>query len=175
MLLERKPSQRVNQRVRAILLTGDGAALLIKRVKPNGAASYWVAPGGGVEHDDADLMATLERELYEELGAVATVIGSAFVLEHHKAGKDLEEHFFICQLRQYDLSKRYGPEFGDPARGQYIPDAVPLDAHELRRINIKTPELRDWMLDNLDRLRQLQRGKGNGKHRGPQRTQRLQK
>ena len=156
MLAELKPLSRVNQRVRGILLTGDDAVLLIKRIKPNGSASYWVAPGGGVEHSDADLIATLERELYEELGAVATVIDTAFVLEHWKAGKQLEEHFFVCRLRDYDLSKRYGPEFSDPANGEYIPEEVPLDPFELRRINIKTPELRDWMIRNLDYLRGLQ-------------------
>ncbi len=156
MLAELKPLSRVNQRVRGILLTGDDTVLLIKRIKPNRSASYWVAPGGGVEHSDVDLIATLERELYEELGAVATVIDTAFVLEHWKAGKQLEEHFFVCRLRDYDLSKRYGPEFSDPANGEYIPEEVPLDPFELRRINIKTPELRDWMIRNLDYLRGLQ-------------------
>ena len=153
MLAELKPLHRINQRVRAILLTGDDSVLLIKRMKPNRSASYWVAPGGGVEHGDADLIATLERELVEELGAVATVISTAFVLEHCKAGKQLEEHFFICRLHAYDLSKRYGPEFGDPSNGEYIPDEVPLNCAELSRINIKTPELRDWMIHNLDLLR----------------------
>ena len=156
MLAELKPLHRVNQRVRAILLTGDDAVLLIKRMKPNGSACYWVAPGGGVEQGDADLIATLERELYEELGAAATVLSTAFVLEHWKAGKQLEEHFFLCRLHGYDLSKRYGPEFGDPAKGEYIPEEVPLDPFELRRINIKTPELRDWMIQNLDLLRSLE-------------------
>lgn len=156
MLTEVRPNSRVNQRVRAILLTGNDSVLLIKRVKPNGAASYWVAPGGGVEYQDADLFATLERELYEELGAIATVLDTAFVLEHHKAGKQLEEHFFVCCLHDYDLSLRYGPEFTDPARGEYIPEEVPLDAFELCRINLKTPELRDWMVSKLDYLRGLQ-------------------
>ena len=156
MLTEIKPLRRINRRVRAILLTGDNTVLLIKRIKPNASSTYWVAPGGGVEHSDADLMATLERELYEELGAVATVINTAFVLKHRKAGKQLEEHFFVCHLRDYDLSKRYGPEFSNPANGQYIPEEVPLDAYRLRRINIKTPELRDWMIRNLDSLRRLQ-------------------
>lgn len=146
----------MNQRVRAILLTGNDSVLLIKRVKPNSSASYWVAPGGGVEFQDADLIATLERELYEELGAIATVLDIAFVLEHQKAGKQLEEHFFICRLQDYDLSKRYGPEFKDPARGEYIPEEVPLDTFELCRINLKTPELRDWMIRKLDYLRALQ-------------------
>jgi 8-oxo-dGTP pyrophosphatase MutT (NUDIX family) len=156
MLAEIRPHSRVNQRVRAILLTGNDSVLLIKRVKPNSSASYWVAPGGGVEHQDSDLIATLERELYEELGAIATVLDTAFVLEHQKAGKQLEEHFFVCRLEHYDLSKRYGPEFNDPARGEFIPEEVPLDSIKLRRINLKTPELRDWMLGKLDYLRDLQ-------------------
>ena len=156
MLAEPITLQRVNQRVRAILLTGADTILLIKRVKPASRAFYWVAPGGGVEYDDADLHATLERELYEELGAVASVLDTAFVLEHFKAGKQLEEHFFICRLHHYDLSKRYGPEFKDPARGLYIPDEIPLQPGALRRVNFKTPELRDWMIRNLDWLRRLQ-------------------
>ncbi len=156
MLAEIRPHSRVNQRVRAILLTGNDSVLLIKRVKPNTSASYWVAPGGGVEHQDVDLIATLERELHEELGAIATVLDTAFVLEHQKAGKQLEEHFFVCRLHDYDLSKRYGPEFSDPARGEYIPEEVALDPFELCRINLKTPELRDWMIRKLDYLRGLQ-------------------
>lgn len=146
----------INQRVRAILLTGRDSVLFIKRVKPHNSVPYWVAPGGGVEHGDSDLVAALERELYEELGAAATVLETAFVLEHQKAGKHLQEHFFICRLKNYDLSKRYGPEFDDPARGEFIPEEIPLDEFTLARIHIKTPEMRDWMIQNLDYLRRLQ-------------------
>ena len=156
MLAKAKEISTIDQRVRAILLTGNDSVLMIKRVKPHKPAPYWVAPGGGVENADADLIATLERELHEELGAVATVVETVFVLEHQKAGKRLEEHFFICMLEDYDLSKRYGPEFSDPARGEYIPEEIPLDAFELCRINIKTPEMREWMLHSLDYLRSIQ-------------------
>ena len=157
MLSKSKSERVINQRVRAILLNGRGSALLIKLGKPHKRLPYWVAPGGGVESRDSDLIAALERELFEELGARAIVLDTAFVLEHYKAGKQLEEHFFVCMLQDYDLSKRYGPEFTDPARGEYIPQEVPLDALALCRINIKTQQLRDWMLRNLDSLRDLQR------------------
>lgn len=147
--------KRTNRRVRAILLTGNNSVLFIKRVKPNNPSPYWVAPGGGVEHDDHNLYDTLERELGEELGATATVLATAFVLEHEKAGKQLEEHFFICRLQDYDLDKRDGPEFDDPTRGEYIPDEICLDDDALYTINIKTPEMRQWMVENLDYLRNL--------------------
>ena len=149
-------STAINQRVRAILLTGRDSLLLIKRVKPHKPAPYWVAPGGGVEACDRSLYAALERELREELGARAIVVDTAFVLQHQIAGKELEEHFFVCMLQGYDISLRHGPEFADPARGQYIAHEVPLDALALRRINLKTPQLRDWLLPNLASLREIQ-------------------
>ena len=156
MQVRTEPAIAVNRRVRAILLTGRDSVLFIKRVKPYHRAPYWVAPGGGVERGDVDLAAALERELYEELGAVAAVLETAFILEHQKAGKHLEEHFFICRLKAYDLSKRCGPEFADPARGEFIPEEIPLDRLALAGIHIKTPEMRDWMIQNLDYLRSLQ-------------------
>ncbi len=137
------------QRVRAIILTKRDTILFIKRVKPD-REPYFVAPGGGVEADDPGILAALHRELGEELGAQVDVLDMAFVLEHHKAGKDLQEYFFICRLIDYDLTRRHGPEFNDPARGQYIPYEVPLAA--ITDLNIKTHELRDWLLDSLSLL-----------------------
>lgn len=156
MLADTRRTSIINQRVRAILLTGDGSLLMIKRVKPGSASPYWVAPGGGVEWSDLDLIAALERELYEELGAAAEVLATAFVLEHEMAGKQLEEHFFVCLLQDFDLSKRYGPEFGDPSRGEFIPAFVPLDYPRLNAIHFKTPELRDWIVRHFDYLRSIQ-------------------
>lgn len=140
------------RRVRAILLTPNQTLMFIKRVKPDGRPPYWVAPGGGVEDVDATLMDTLHRELGEELGATIQVMSKAFVLEHSKAGKNLEEHFYICRLLEYDLTLRNGPEFSDPAKGEYIPFEVELTPEAINAINIKTLELQDWLLNNLNRL-----------------------
>lgn len=153
MSLFAKP-ESVIKRVRAILLTGKKSVMFIKRVKPN-SPPYWVAPGGGVEEVDATLLDTLYRELHEELGAQVEVLQTAFVLEHNMGGKQLEEHFFICRLLDYDLTLREGPEFKDPKRGEYIPDEIPLVASELNNIHIKTPELADWLLENLQVLRAI--------------------
>ena len=155
MLTKTEQTCVINRRVRAILLTGNNSVLFIKRVKPSNCPPYWIAPGGGVENNDSDLFATLERELIEELGAVATVLETAFVLKHWKAGKQLEEHFYICRLEDYDLNKRDGPEFDDPLRGEFIPDEIALDERALNSINIKTREMRDWMIANLDYLQEI--------------------
>jgi len=143
------------QRVRAILLTPDHKVLFIKRIKPHKPTPYWVAPGGGVEEDDPNLHAALHRELDEELGARVKVLRHGFVLRHTKANKDLEEHFFICRLLHLDLSQRSGPEFDDPTRGEYIPDPVPLTPSAIRQLNIRTVELQEYLLNNLETLRQL--------------------
>lgn len=145
----------LNKRVRAILLTDENEVMFIKRIKPNNDAPYWVAPGGGVEEDDSNLLDALHRELEEELGATVDVIKHGFMLRHQKANKNLEEHFFICRLVNYDLSQRNGPEFDDPARGEYIPHAVALTTDAIDNINIKTTQLRDWLIDNLPQLRRI--------------------
>lgn len=142
----------INQRVRAILLTQHGTLLFIKRVKPGGTP-YWVAPGGGVEAYDHHLVDALYRELCEELGATVEVLQTGFVLEHEKAGKNLEEHFFICRLVDYDLGLRNGPEFDDPTRGEYLPVEVPLEVEALLALNMKTVELQTWLIAHLDHLR----------------------
>lgn len=144
----------ITQRVRAILLAESRCVLFIKRLKPNGMP-YWVAPGGGVEDYDNSLFETLERELKEELGATATVLHPAFVLRHQLGGKNLEEHFFICKLNNLDLSLRSGPEFADPKRGLYLPDFIPLETDMIRSLNLKTEELRDWLLLHLDELQEM--------------------
>lgn len=142
------------ERVRGILLTGRGSLLLIKRLKPNKPA-YWVAPGGGVEPHDLSHQSALHREVSEELGAVIEIIQRGFVLSHTKANKLLEEHFFICHLLSYDLSRRDGPEFADPIRGEYLPDEVRLDEAHLTPLNFKTPELLHWLVQHLPALRRL--------------------
>jgi len=140
------------KRVRAIILTEDNRLLFIKRVKPH-KAPYWVAPGGGVEAHDTSLVGALERELFEELGATVTILSKSFVLTHDIAKKALEEHFYICRLVNYDLGLRNGPEFDDPSRGQFLPDEIELDAQKIKNLNIKTTQLADWLLDNLEQLR----------------------
>ncbi|MDQ7037562.1 MAG: NUDIX hydrolase [Anaerolineae bacterium] len=155
MLYSAMEKSLTNQRVRAILLTEQKQVLFIKRIKPHNPSPYWVAPGGGVEDDDESLLDALQRELCEELGATYEVIEVGFVLKHCKANKQLEEHFYICRLRDYDISRRNGPEFDDPTRGQYIPDAIELTAEAIQSIKIQTEELRQWLLGNLDYLRTL--------------------
>lgn len=145
----------LSRRVRAIVLVPQGGILFIKRLKPHNPVAYWVAPGGGMETEDVNLYAALRRELIEELGAKVDILGDAFVLRHKKGGKNLEEYFVLCALQGYDLSLRNGPEFDDPTRGEYLPDEIALTVDALSAINIKTPELHTWLIENLKMLQSL--------------------
>ncbi len=149
---------QVNNRVRALLVDAAGRLLLIKRVKPN-HEPYWVAPGGGVEHDDESFESALRREIREELGGHIEIIKLVMVIEepndHHVT---VRQHVYLTRLIGYDLSQRYGPEFDDPTRGEYIPDHVELSQEQLAKLNMRSEDLKTFLItyhDSLDELPDL--------------------
>ena len=148
-----KKNAKLVKRSRAILLTERGSLLFIERRKRD-REPYWVAIGGGL-HKGENYEEALHRELLEEIGGKAKILQHAFALRHRKAKKELEEHFFICQLLQYDLNLRNGPEFRSPFQGSYNPCEVKLDAKRIDALPFKTVELRLWLLDNLPLLQSL--------------------
>lgn len=130
------------RRVRAILCTGTGDILLIKRIRP-GRETYWVAPGGGIDTQDRTPEDALIRELLEELGATAQIEHPAFTL----TDGEMHQLFYVCRLLTMNLHLRHGPEVDDPARGTYIPTEIPLTRTAIMRTNIQPPALRDYLLE----------------------------
>jgi ADP-ribose pyrophosphatase YjhB (NUDIX family) len=135
----------MTNRVRALLITPEGGLLTIRRVRP-GQDPYWVLPGGGVE-DGEDLEAALARELREELAATADVHSLLYILDH---GGD-RQYFYLARARSWSASAadRSGPEFTDPARGEYHLQPVPLTPEALGRINLKPDGLAQFLLRYL--------------------------
>ncbi|MDH2425801.1 NUDIX domain-containing protein [Sphaerisporangium sp. TRM90804] len=130
-------------RVRAILITPGGALLTIKRIRP-GVEPYWVLPGGGVEPGDTSLEAALAREIREELAGEAAV-HSLIHVEDHDRGR---EHFFLGRIEHWDPAARTGPEFTDPARGQYIVEEIPLTSEGIARIALQPRSLADLLAEH---------------------------
>jgi 8-oxo-dGTP pyrophosphatase MutT (NUDIX family) len=142
----------VKRTARAILLDGE-ELVLIKRTKP-GIAPYWLTPGGGVEADDAGVVAALHREIDEELGAKVTDVVPAFVDTVEHIADDGShgvkvQYFFACRLASMDLSLRHGPEVEEPA-GEYEVVRVPFSRMGLASVDIVPLTLRHYLDANIE-------------------------
>lgn len=143
-----------NKRVRALIIDKHNQLILIKRVK-DGSAPYWVAPGGGLEQTDVTLEDALKREIREELGADIKVIKLLRVEEFQLEEEVfVEQYIFLCELLAM-IGEPYGAEFDDSANGQYIREAVPLNAQIIGQMNIKPETLKSFLTNFATKLREL--------------------
>jgi ADP-ribose pyrophosphatase YjhB (NUDIX family) len=135
----------MTDRVRGLLITPDGDLLTIWRIRP-GHAPYWVLPGGGVE-DGEDLETALARELREEAAATAEIHSLLHIREH--GGE--RQYFYLARAQTWsaDAGDRTGPEFTDPARGEYHLQPVPLRAQALTAIDLKPAAIARFLLGYL--------------------------
>lgn len=139
----------VRRSARAVLFDDAGRLVTIKRTRPD-QAPYWTTAGGGVEPEDANREAAVEREVGEELGAIAR-IGPQVFLTTAPWGEGVQvQHFFLARLQGFDASLRTGPEHSDPSRGTYELDRIRLD--DLADIELRPVELRDFILANATAL-----------------------
>lgn len=136
---------------RAFLFDDDGRLVLLRRTR-SGQAPYWTTAGGGVEDSDDSVEAAMYRELREELGA--EVSGASQVLLFSFPAREglAIAHFFVARLVRMDLAARSGPEFADPSRGAYDPDRFDLLGDELEAIDLRPPEIKQFILANREAL-----------------------
>ncbi|HEY5837283.1 NUDIX hydrolase [Streptomyces sp.] len=147
----------VKRTARAILFDGD-QLVLIKRTKP-GLAPYWLTPGGGVEDDDATVVAALHREMDEELGAKVAEAVPAFVDTVEHIADDGShgvkvQYFFACRLASMDLTLRHGPEVEEPD-GEYEVVRVPFSRMGIASVGIVPLTLRHYLDANIEGVRGL--------------------
>ena len=60
------------------------------------------------------------------------------------------QHFFLCRVISVDPALRSGPEYADPARGDY--DLVRVPPDRLAAIDLKPVELSTFLANNVDAL-----------------------
>jgi len=135
---------RTKQTVRAAAFDASGNLILIKRTRPE-RAPYWVAPGGGVETDDADLESALRRELWEELHATIEIERGLLTFERD----GITTHLYLVRIRQMDPAVRTGPEFADTAHGRYDVERVPRRSEIIAALNIQPSEVKACLLSLL--------------------------
>jgi 8-oxo-dGTP pyrophosphatase MutT (NUDIX family) len=122
----------VIERVRAVLVTDSGKALMIKRIRP-GMAPYWVLPGGHVDPGDSTLEAALAREIVEELAREVEVLS----LIHIEESDGERQFFYLGRIGHWSFADRTGPEFSEDGRGEYALDEIPLKLEALSSIDLK--------------------------------------
>ena len=135
----------MTERARAVLVTPDRQMLTIRRVRP-GQVPYCVLPGGGIDDGETPEKA-LARELREELAAAAEVHSLVYI---HDDGST-RQYVYLARAHTWSAKAgdRTGPEFRDPARGQYHVQAEPLTPAALAAINLKPDAVAGFLLDTL--------------------------
>ena len=111
---------------------------------------YWTTPGGGVESTDVCLEAALRRELREEVGGEAGRLVPVFLFSTPVGAGVSVQHFFAGRLLRLRVEARSGPEFADPARGEYQLDRVAID--ELHAVELKPDVLRVFIAAHEEAL-----------------------
>lgn len=106
------------QAIRAILLTPEREVLLMSIHPPEGGASFWITPGGGLEPGESP-EAGLRRELKEELGLMDFTMGPLLWRRQHtfKWGDRR-----LCQREQlYAVHvTRFEPQISDAVEAKVV-------------------------------------------------------
>jgi mutator protein MutT len=84
--------------VTAAVIERDDAYLVTRRPSGVHLQGCWEFPGGKCEQGESHV-ASLEREIAEELGAGVTVGHEVFATTHAYADRVVELHFFACRLK----------------------------------------------------------------------------
>jgi 8-oxo-dGTP pyrophosphatase MutT (NUDIX family) len=107
-----------------------------------------------VEDTDLSLDAALRREVLEELGGKAEIQKVVLVVENlDDTGAVRRQHFHLCRLTSWSVARRSGPEFGDPTRGEYTVEEVPLNEDALAALDIRPTEAKEFLIAHLADLR----------------------
>lgn len=138
----------VKRKARALLFDEEGRLVLMKRTRP-GQEPYWVAVGGGVEPEDADIEATLRREVHEELGGRIDQVRQVLLITDDLPGGIGLQHVFTARLLSMDPAARTGPEFTEPGRGAYEVVHLPATRRALSEIRLLPSRLAEFAQANL--------------------------
>lgn len=133
------------ERVRAILITPTGEALLIRRERPD-TPVYWVLPGGQVEPTDTSHEDALRREIHEELAGTPEIHHLIQIIN----GRHDRQYIYLTSITDWSFPDRSGPEFTEAGRGTYQLDTIPLTTATLKQINLKPDALTKFLTTTLE-------------------------
>jgi len=89
-------------RVRAAgLIVEAQRILLVRHRTPGTERDWWIPPGGGLKSEDAGVLDTARREVFEETGLTAVVSRIAYVNEWRQASTDIHHVEFFVPVDSY--------------------------------------------------------------------------
>src|SRR5699024_10685453 len=103
----------------SVVLIENRNVAMIKRIKDD--LTYYVFPGGGIEHEESPEEAT-KREAYEELGVHIDVKNCIAKIDFNG-----DQYFFLGEIIGGTFGTGQGEEFSDSNNGIYIPMWVDID------------------------------------------------
>jgi 8-oxo-dGTP pyrophosphatase MutT (NUDIX family) len=139
---------KVRHNVRAVLVD-DEHLIFLGRGWPGGSVCC-TPVGGGAEPDDADFDAALRREVMEEIGATIGPAVGFLTLTDPGDTVSVVQHYYRADVIDLDPSRRSGPEFDDPAIGDFSLVRIPLDASALAALDLQPPELAAYLREQAN-------------------------
>jgi len=146
----------VSVRVAAVVVK-DGRILLARHEK--GGESYWVLPGGAVEHGET-LAEALRRELREEAGLAVEPEDILFINDGYRPEAETVAVYFSATLQGKATTGSPAADVGGQTPGQVLREVRWVPVEELGRFDLRPnicSELIEYLRSGRVRSRYLGR------------------
>ncbi len=141
----------MRHRVRAaVIFVEDDSLLLVKHVDPRSGKTWWIPPGGGMEPEDASILACAEREVFEETGLQVEIGKLVYLREFVEVKADVHhlELYFLCHSFHGELT--LDNVAGNGPDEDYIRDVAWLAREDLHSHLVYPEHLADGFWEDLN-------------------------
>lgn len=126
-----------------IVVIENGHVLLIKRIK-NGN-TYYVFPGGQVEHDETIEQAAI-REALEEVGVHVQLKNLICEVEFNGI-----QYYYEAKIIGGEIGTGCGEEYTNPAIGSGTYEPVWIPCKQLALLDVRPSEVVEWIISNTEK------------------------
>jgi 8-oxo-dGTP diphosphatase len=140
----------VQHRVRAaVILVKDDRLLLVKHVHPETGDTWWIPPGGGLEDEDATLLACAKREVFEETGLRVDLGKLVYLREFVERDPGIHNIELLFLGRNPRGQLTLDNVAGSGPDEDYIRDVAWVPRRDLQGLTIYPEHLADGFWDDL--------------------------
>jgi len=140
-------------RIRAAgIILEKGRILLVRHRTPGTERDWWIPPGGGLKPEDAGVLDTARREIFEETGLTATVSRVAYVNEWRQTSTGIHHVEFFVPADSFTGEPTLHHIRQDEPEAQFIKELGWMSPRQLREITVYPVWLRKlWFWDDAVR------------------------